>query len=504
MDRSSSSRIYTPVNSHKREVRLVTIKSGTPPEPIQCNLSYVSLNDTPKYEALSYVWGGPSIRIPILLDEHPFGVTQNLGLALRFLRLPTDDRTLWIDAICVNQDDLDERSAQVQLMKNIYQGAHQVISWLGDEDENAAYADWLISQAIDQGFSTEWLITQFVENASMRKALFHMSLLLSEEMQSYWGRLWITQEIAFSRDGILQCGDTIIPYSIVQKFVQNFPLIFMSYEFCQEILPQYGIQDQMMLSAMFHRIRLNEVSTKLVLGVPLLELLWKNRWKLASDPRDKVFGLLGLSDLSSSTHPGLKIDYNRTVRDVYIGVFQAIVDMTSKLDILCFSAPVAIQWNPEAILGTGQTVLPSWVPDWSTYVPPLGSDEYNTLGSSAAGDTPASVEFRSDKGILCAAGFCIGTVKKCGAPMPARQPFTNYEDELFDAILKDVLEWQKLLLEIPGDSSVLKSDFQNTITFEAKPRIDLLNTLQPFDTCNRSTHFPSERSNHPNNLQTAS
>lgn len=259
-----------------------------------------------------------------------------------------------------------------------------------------------------------------------------------------------------------------------------------------------------MLSAMFHRIRLNEVSTKLVLGVPLLELLWKNRWKLASDPRDKVFGLLGLSDLSSSTHPGLKIDYNRTVRDVYIGVFQAIVDMTSKLDILCFSAPVAIQWNPEAILGTGQTVLPSWVPDWSTYVPPLGSDEYNTLGSSAAGDTLASVEFRSDKGVLCAAGFCIGTVKKCGAPMPARQPFTKYEDELFDAILKDVLEWQKLLLEIPGDSSVLKSDFQNTITFEAKPRIDLLNTLQPFDTCNRSTHFPSERSNHPNNLQTAS
>ena len=90
MDRSSSSRIYTPVNSHKREVRLVTIKSGTPPEPIQCNLSYVSLNDTPKYEALSYVWGDPSIRMPILLDEHPFGVTQNLDLALRVLRVLTD------------------------------------------------------------------------------------------------------------------------------------------------------------------------------------------------------------------------------------------------------------------------------------------------------------------------------------------------------------------------------------------------------------------------------
>lgn len=130
MDKSSSSRIYTPLNSHKGEIRLATIKSGTQPEPIRCNLSYVSLNDTPKYEALSYVWGDPSIRIPILLDEHPFGVTQNLGLALRFLRLPTDNRTLWIDAICVNQDDLDERSAQLQLVKNIYHGAHRVVSCL--------------------------------------------------------------------------------------------------------------------------------------------------------------------------------------------------------------------------------------------------------------------------------------------------------------------------------------------------------------------------------------
>ena len=497
MDKSSSSRIYTPVNSHKGEIRLVTIKSGTQPEPIRCNLSYVSLNDKPKYEALSYVWGVPSTPISILLDEHPFGVTQNLGLALRFLRLPTDDRTLWVDAICVDQDDLDERSAQVQLMKSIYQDAHQVVSWLGDEDENAAYADWLISQAIDQGFSTEWLITQFVENASMRKALFHMSLLLSEEMQSYWGRLWITQEIAFAQDGILQCGDTIIPYWALQRFMLSLPSnIFRQDKLRQEVLSQDGTQGLNILSEIFRTIIWNEVSTKFVPGMPLLELLQKNRWKLASDPRDKVFGLLGLSDLSSSTHPGLKIDYNRTVRDVYIGVFQAIVDITSKLDILCFSIPVAIQWNPEAILGTSQTVLPSWVPDWNTYVSSFESCMYNTLGSSAAGDTPASVEFRSDKGILCAAGICIGMVKKCAASMPARQTLTNNEHELFHAVLWDVLEWRKLLLEIPGDSSTLDSDFLNTITLGvAKINSDVVNALQLFDTSGGSTHFSSGRSN---------
>lgn len=245
-------------------------------------------------------------------------------------------------------------------MKNIYQDAHQVVSWLGDEDENAAYADWIISEAIYQDFSIEWLKTQLVENGDMRKVLLHLALHFSEEVQSYWGRLWITQEIAFAQDGILQCGDTIIPHWAVQRFIQMLvPNPMHHDEFRQAVLSQSGTQDINtlgVLSVILHKIRLNEVSIKLVPGMPLLELMWKKRWKLASDPRDKVFGLLGLSDLSSSTHPGLEIDYNRTVRDVYIGVFQAIVDITSKLDILCFSAPVAIQ-----------TILPSWLPDWSTY-----------------------------------------------------------------------------------------------------------------------------------------
>lgn len=502
MDKSSSSRIYTPLNPHKREIRLATIKSGTQPEPIRCDLSYVSLNDTPKYEALSYVWGDPSTRIPILLDEHPFGVTQNLGLALRFLRLPTDDRTLWIDAICVNQDDLDERSAQLQLMKNIYHDAHRVVSWLGDKEENTAYVGWLISQAIDQDFSIEWLKTQLIENSAMRKALLNLWVYRD---QSYWSRLWITQEIAYAQDGIIQCGDTIIPYWAVQRSVQKFPpnLIHQD-EFRHEVLLQHGTQGLKVLSVIFQTIKLNEVATKLVPGMPLLELLLRGRWKLASDPRDKVFGLLGLSDLSSSTHPGLKIDYNRTVRDVYVGVFQAIVDITSKLDILCFSAPVATQWNPEAILGNGQTVLPSWVPDWSTRGPSWASNKIGISGNGAAGDTPASVEFRSDKGILCAAGFFIGTVMKCGASMPVREALTTDEHGLFHAILGDVLEWRKLFLEILGDASDLDSVFLSTITFgAAKATSDFLNTIHAFDTSGGSTHSPSGHSNRPGDISIA-
>lgn len=338
----------------------------------------------------------------------------------------------------------------------------------------------------------------------MRKALLHLWVYLSMRDQSYWSRLWITQEIAFAQDGILQCGDTIIPYWAVQRFVQKFPPNFIHQdEFRQEVLLQHATHGLKMLSVIFQTIKLNEVSTKLVPGMPLLELLLRSRWKLASDPRDKVFGLLGLSDLSSSTHPGLKTDYNRTVRDVYIGGFQAIVDITSKLDILCFSAPAAIQWNPKAILGTGRTVLPSWVPDWRTHGPSWASGKIGISGNGAAGGTPASVEFRSDKGILCAAGFCIGTVMKCGASMPAGEALTT-DGELFHAVLEDVLEWRKLFLEILGDTSALDSVFLGTITFgAAKATSDLLNTIHTCDTSGGSTHSPSGRSNRPGDLSIA-
>jgi hypothetical protein len=199
----------------------------------------------------------------------------------------------------------------------------------------------VISEAIDQDFSIEWLKTQLLENGDMHKVLFRLGLHLSEEMQSYWGRLWITQEIGFAQDGILQCGDIIIPYCAVQRFIQMLiPNPMHRDGFRQEVLSQSGSQGINTLSVVLHKIKLNEVSTKLVPGMPLLELLWKNRWKLASDPKDKVFGLLGLSDLSSSTHPGLEIDYNRTMRDVYIGVLQAIVDITQSLT-LYVSAPLS-------------------------------------------------------------------------------------------------------------------------------------------------------------------
>jgi hypothetical protein len=99
---------------------------------IRCELFVASIK---KYEnkhiAGSYVWGRPEPSCSILLNGTPFTVRQNLWHFLRACRSKFKTRLMWIDAICINQSDIQERSAQVQEMKRIYSGARCVYSWLG-------------------------------------------------------------------------------------------------------------------------------------------------------------------------------------------------------------------------------------------------------------------------------------------------------------------------------------------------------------------------------------
>ena len=453
--------MYSPLDPDKREIRLVTIKAGPKEDQIRCVLKHVSLDDSPGYAALSYVWGDPSIRVPILIDEHPFEVTENLALALRSLRQPENDWTFWIDAICVNQENLDERSAQVRLMKDIYQSAPTVVSWLGEKDEHAVRAAWFLAYAHENDFSSEWMKKALFEDTDnyMRASLLSLAICLTEHQRDYWSRLWITQEMAFAKGGHLQFGDFIIPYFLVQQFAKVFNgKLLMQLDVLGTSIEANGGMAVQSMSAVSQTIRQNEIATQVVQGTPLLELLELHRWKMASDPRDKVFGLLGLSDLSSSTHPGLRVDYSRTVQEVYVGVVQALVDTTSKLDVICDS-------HPEASTGKGQTNLPSWTPDWSIAVDKVSFRKGGASRASAAGDSPASVEFCLDEQLLRTVGFRIGTVKRCGDCMPERNVLApDTKQELLEGVIQMRKNWRNIVHETLGDASTWDKNFERTMT----------------------------------------
>jgi hypothetical protein len=126
-------KIYTKLNSTKREIRLLKLHPESDPDcDIVCELSTVSLDTRPIYRALSYTWGDANDTNLIILDGHRFAVTRNLKKALLRLRGLDTESPIWIDAICINQINVTERMQQVELMRCIYESTSEVIVWLGD------------------------------------------------------------------------------------------------------------------------------------------------------------------------------------------------------------------------------------------------------------------------------------------------------------------------------------------------------------------------------------
>ena len=130
-----------PLDSNIDQIRLLTVHDGAGDEPIQCSIHVVSLHEKPLYRALSYVWGDPKPKKEIFIDGQTFSVRPNLFDAIRGFRggwpsWKVRDVVIWIDAICIDQENLSERNHQVAMMDKIYSKCVEVIVWLGDFDKH--------------------------------------------------------------------------------------------------------------------------------------------------------------------------------------------------------------------------------------------------------------------------------------------------------------------------------------------------------------------------------
>jgi hypothetical protein len=149
---------YSPLPSESHSIRLLRLmpydnKSTTTSE-IECELFEYSLQDQSKgthlYEALSYAWGSLEKPCSISIKKENLAVTNNLHSALLRLRDRALERVLWVDAVCIDQDNNEERKHQVELMAKIYSNAHRVIVWLGEGGGNVEGALEDIRLAADE------------------------------------------------------------------------------------------------------------------------------------------------------------------------------------------------------------------------------------------------------------------------------------------------------------------------------------------------------------------
>jgi hypothetical protein len=323
----------------------------------------------PEYEALSYVWSRDLDTTPIIINEQPFQITKRLQYALTDLRLPDKTRSIWIDAICINQQDDVEKSHQVHLIAIIYQNAARVIAWL---DRSCMIGDPAIKAILEIGGSEEVLTEGFNNGCSPIKMvpkvlpnapkLHEIIVEAGERWQAlewflrntWWERAWVLQESSHAQElrfrvGRLDCNlDNLdnIMYSRDHRLADQFRF------------PQYELFHHLD-NLFYQRATLHDEqrSWGYRLSASRLTLLsrFDYRYCQASDPRDKVYALLSLPDLDE-----LRIlpDYSKSVEAVYHHTVRAIIEADKFLDVLHF---VRRSCMPSTI----STPLPSWVPDFS-------------------------------------------------------------------------------------------------------------------------------------------
>jgi hypothetical protein len=180
------------------DIRVLYLAPGKSADALRCGLITLSLANNPRYEALSYAWGLVDSFNLIGVDGCPMRIRANLQTALRHLRYERRDRILWVDALCINQEDEVERAQQVAHIGVIYSKAMATVIYLGDLDDDAGRAfDALEMFAqdrhlpdlpiwkVDGSARIEWTAVLVIE----RILLF-----------PWWGRTWIIQEVALARN----------------------------------------------------------------------------------------------------------------------------------------------------------------------------------------------------------------------------------------------------------------------------------------------------------------
>ncbi|KAF5989444.1 heterokaryon incompatibility protein het-6 [Fusarium bulbicola] len=303
-------------------IRLLKIISGTQNAVVSSHMSVVNLDDNPTYKCLSYTWGEPGgdetdetwskPSQTIIIDGFEMHVRQNLYNALMALRQSGILGPIWIDALCINQNDIEERNSQVSQMAKIYKSSEEVIVWLGNESE---YTQTAVACFQRLPITRQELLSD--EHVVLRdKAFASCSFADSEVLamtsfftdHAWFGRTWTLQEMWLAREMTFMCG-TI--YASVDVILAGSSIAHDSYSsrsITEDIQRTPAITWLMNFTYdLIAKLRKEVDGTS---PSPLGFEVDYHRARHATDPRDKVYGLLAISGWRGLSYIGDRSRYH--------------------------------------------------------------------------------------------------------------------------------------------------------------------------------------------------
>ncbi|KAH7409029.1 heterokaryon incompatibility protein-domain-containing protein [Cadophora sp. MPI-SDFR-AT-0126] len=442
-------------------IRLLTLEAGFKDRPLRGSLKHVHIDKLPRYEALSYCWGSPDKPRSIELDDETINITESLYSALVRLRRLTKSRLIWADALCINQDDNREKNHQILLMRQIYSSAFRTLAYLGDEADGSDSAIQLHEQIGGISFSAlpeksvtmEWLhshgLPQYQDPVWLAWSIFWR--------RPWFRRAWVLQEFVLGKDIVIICGQKKINWrrfvSATEK-MQEFNLLkwtttggdtdigiedaysgaaamlammastlqqLDSHKSLAEKLP--GLKDTIMMlrkdpSMVEPTIRIFEENMGAfglselndpTIHQPLINLLFMFDRSEATDPRDRLFALLGLA--SDGSDEDFRPDYNESVNSVARRFSLGFIEKGHGMQVLHLAG-----------LRDDLPSWPSWVPDWTrtgvverrvlcarTIWAPVDSTSYK-----AGGDLAPKIRIIQEPSLLLVSGSRVDRVSQLG------------------------------------------------------------------------------------------
>jgi hypothetical protein len=308
---------YRPLNRDRQEIRLLTLEPGYSEDIIRCTLSHAFLDECPipQYETISYTCGDPALRSRIMLHDNPKSVPASSEVVLRRMRRPTARRVLWVDSICIDQENTAERGHQVGMMYEIYANTSSNLVWLGHDigsTEQAIVSIRAVLNEMAKDYNGLGNLGTILCDDDAIGRFAETSLCLNENVitslvrffdSPWFSRLWVVQEVSLAAKSVCYRGKHRIPMLDVLRMARLLsarlsPLSHYPPRVYRYLIHAAYISDladrEHGYYWQFEQRRL-EVPTFLTLlnGLSGFETV---------DPRDHIFALLGLRrQLSTSS-----------------------------------------------------------------------------------------------------------------------------------------------------------------------------------------------------------